>query len=59
MGRTALVTGVSRRQGIGFAIAWNTPDEAASVVALLLSPEAATVTGQVVDAEAGFRRFTP
>lgn len=37
---------------------WNTPDEAASVVALLLSPEAATITGQVVDAEGGFRRFT-
>jgi 3-oxoacyl-[acyl-carrier protein] reductase len=35
---------------------WNTPEEAASVVALLLSPDAATVTGQVVDAEGGFRR---
>ena len=35
---------------------WNTPDEAASVVALLLSPEAATITGQVLDAEGGFRR---
>jgi 3-oxoacyl-[acyl-carrier protein] reductase len=38
---------------------WNTPDEAADVVALLLSPSAATITGQVVDAEGGFRRFTP
>ncbi|MGH3846378.1 MAG: SDR family oxidoreductase [Pseudonocardiaceae bacterium] len=38
---------------------WNTPAEAADVVALLLSPEAATITGQVLDAEAGFRRFTP
>ncbi|MGH3821513.1 MAG: SDR family oxidoreductase [Pseudonocardiaceae bacterium] len=38
---------------------WNTPAEAADVVALLLSPEAATITGQVVDAEGGFRRFTP
>jgi len=38
---------------------WNTPDEAAAVVALLLAPEAATITGQVVDAEGGFRRFTP
>ncbi|MGI8751304.1 MAG: SDR family oxidoreductase [Acidimicrobiales bacterium] len=38
---------------------WNSPDEAADVVALLLAPEAATITGQVVDAEGGFRRFTP
>lgn len=38
---------------------WNTPDEAADVVAPLLSPDAATITGQVVDAEGGFRRFTP
>lgn len=38
---------------------WNTPDEAADVVALLLSSDAATITGQVVDAEGGFRRFTP
>ena len=38
---------------------WNTPAEAADVVALLLSPQAATITGQVLDAEGGFRRFTP
>jgi len=38
---------------------WNSPDEAADVVALLLSAGAATITGQVVDAEGGFRRFTP
>ncbi|MGH3669412.1 MAG: SDR family oxidoreductase, partial [Pseudonocardiaceae bacterium] len=38
---------------------WNTPAEAADIVALLLSPEAGTITGQVIDAEAGFRRFTP
>ena len=38
---------------------WNTPDEAADVVALLLAPEAATITGQVINAEAGFRRFNP
>jgi len=37
---------------------WNSPDEAAAVVALLLSPDAATITGQVVDAEGGFRRWT-
>jgi 3-oxoacyl-[acyl-carrier protein] reductase len=37
---------------------WNTADEAAGVVELLLSEQAATITGQVVDAEAGFRRFT-
>ncbi len=38
---------------------WNTPAEAADVVALLLTPEAATITGQIVDAEGGFRRYTP
>jgi len=37
----------------------NTPEEAADVVALLLAPQAATITGQVLDAEAGFRRFSP
>ncbi len=37
---------------------WNAPEEAADVVALLLAPEAATITGQVIDAESGFRRFT-
>lgn len=69
--RTTLVTGVSRRRGIGFAIAkrfvarhmprghWNTPDEAANVIALLPSTRAATITGQIIDAEGGFRRFTP
>lgn len=38
---------------------WNSPEEAADVVALLLAPEAATITGQVVDAEGGFSCFTP
>jgi 3-oxoacyl-[acyl-carrier protein] reductase len=38
---------------------WNAPAEAAAVVALLLGPDAATITGQVVDAEGGFRRWTP
>lgn len=37
---------------------WNRPDEAAAVVALLLSPDAGSITGQVVDAEGGFRRST-
>jgi 3-oxoacyl-[acyl-carrier protein] reductase len=36
---------------------WNTPGEAAAVVAWLVSDDAATVTGQVIDAEAGFRRW--
>ncbi|SDP74398.1 3-oxoacyl-[acyl-carrier protein] reductase [Actinopolyspora xinjiangensis] len=36
---------------------WNTPDEAAGAVELLLDERAATVTGQVLDAEAGFRRW--
>jgi len=35
---------------------WNTPEQAAGVVALLLGADAATITGQVVDAEGGFRR---
>lgn len=38
---------------------WNTADEAAGVVALLLLPEAASITGHVIDAEGGFRRFAP
>ncbi|MHA6782911.1 SDR family oxidoreductase [Pseudonocardia saturnea] len=38
---------------------WNAPEEAAAVVALLLSRDADSITGQVVDAEGGFRRFTP
>jgi 3-oxoacyl-[acyl-carrier protein] reductase len=35
---------------------WNTPEEAAAVVTWLLSPDSASVTGQVIDAEGGFRR---
>jgi 3-oxoacyl-[acyl-carrier protein] reductase len=35
---------------------WNTADEAAAVVALLLSADAGSITGQVLDAEGGFRR---
>jgi 3-oxoacyl-[acyl-carrier protein] reductase len=36
---------------------WNAPDEVAAVVAWLVSDDAATLTGDVVDAEAGFRRW--
>lgn len=35
---------------------WNSPDEVAAVVAWLAGDDAATVTGDVIDAEAGFRR---
>jgi 3-oxoacyl-[acyl-carrier protein] reductase len=36
---------------------WNTPDEIAAVVAWLVSDDAATITGEVIDAEGGFRRW--
>jgi 3-oxoacyl-[acyl-carrier protein] reductase len=36
---------------------WNTPDEAAAVVAWLTGPDARSLTGQTIDAEAGFRRW--
>ena len=36
---------------------WNTPDEIAAVVGWLVSADAAIVTGQVIDAESGFRRW--
>jgi 3-oxoacyl-[acyl-carrier protein] reductase len=35
---------------------WGTPEEAAAVVAWLVGDDAASVTGQVIDAEGGFRR---
>ncbi|SFN89880.1 3-oxoacyl-[acyl-carrier protein] reductase [Geodermatophilus obscurus] len=35
---------------------WNTPDDAAAVVAWLTGPDARSVTGATVDAEGGFRR---
>ena len=38
---------------------WNAPEEAAAVVAMLLSPDSGSITGQVIGAEGGFRRFTP
>jgi len=36
---------------------WNTPAEAAAVVAWLTGPDARSVTGQTIDAEGGFRRW--
>ena len=36
---------------------WTTPGEIAGVVRWLLSPDSAVVTGQVINAEAGFRRW--
>ncbi|CAM3045245.1 SDR family oxidoreductase [Saccharomonospora xinjiangensis] len=38
---------------------WNSPSEAAAVVALLLGDDAATITANVIDAEGGFRRWQP
>jgi 3-oxoacyl-[acyl-carrier protein] reductase len=35
---------------------WGQPDDIAAVVSWLLSPESAWVSGQVIDAEGGFRR---
>ena len=35
---------------------WGTPEDIAAVVALLVSPDSAWITGQVIDAEGGFRR---
>jgi len=35
---------------------WGRPEDIAPIVAWLLSPESAWVTGQVIDAEGGFRR---
>jgi 3-oxoacyl-[acyl-carrier protein] reductase len=35
---------------------WNTPDEAAAVVAWLTGPDGRSVTGATIDAESGFRR---
>ncbi len=36
---------------------WNQPEEAAAVVAWLVGDDAASVTGQVINAEGGFRRW--
>jgi 3-oxoacyl-[acyl-carrier protein] reductase len=36
---------------------WNTPQEAAAVVAWLTGPDARSVTGATIDAESGFRRW--
>ncbi len=37
---------------------WTTPAEVADVVAWLTSPDAALITGQTINTEAGFRRWT-
>jgi 3-oxoacyl-[acyl-carrier protein] reductase len=36
---------------------WNSPDEAAGVVAMLIGADAAPITGRVIDAESGMRRW--
>ena len=36
---------------------WNTAEEAAGVVAMLLSQDSASITGQVINAESCFRRW--
>jgi 3-oxoacyl-[acyl-carrier protein] reductase len=36
---------------------WNSPDDIAAVIAWLVSDDAATLTGSVIDAEGGFRRW--
>ncbi len=65
LGRVAVVTGVSRRAGIGYAIArrrfpqqrWGVPDDPARLIAWLVTDEAAWITGQVINTEGGFRRW--
>ncbi len=37
---------------------WGRPDDAARLVAWLVSDEAAWITGQVIDSEGGFRRWS-
>jgi len=60
-GRVALVTGVSRRAGIGHAIsrrlaALGAPDDPAKLVAFLATDDAAWITGRTISSEDGFRR---
>ena len=38
---------------------WGRPDDIAAVVSFLASPDSAWLTGQVIDAEGGFRRMAP
>jgi hypothetical protein len=59
--RIVVVTGVGRPAGIGLRPAfptgrWGRSEDIAPIVAWLLSPESAWITGQVIDAEGGFRR---
>jgi NAD(P)-dependent dehydrogenase (short-subunit alcohol dehydrogenase family) len=35
---------------------WTTPDDVAAVVSWLVGPDSGLITGQVIDAEGGFRR---
>lgn len=49
-----LHTAVARRFPAG---RWTSPDDIAGVVDLLVRDEAAAIQGQVIDAEAGFRRW--
>jgi NAD(P)-dependent dehydrogenase (short-subunit alcohol dehydrogenase family) len=57
--RVALVTGVSRRAGIGYAISrrWGTPDDPARLIAWLATDEASWITRQIINTECGFRRY--
>lgn len=38
---------------------WGEPDDAARLVRWLLTDDACWITGQVIDSEGGFRRWTP
>jgi len=38
---------------------WGRPEDIAAVVAWMVSPESGQITGQVIDAERGFRRHVP
>lgn len=49
-----LKTRVERAEPMG---RWGTPDDAAATVAWLVSDDSAWVTGQVINAEGGFRRW--
>jgi NAD(P)-dependent dehydrogenase (short-subunit alcohol dehydrogenase family) len=57
-GRAALVTGVSRRKGIGLAIAnpqgrWGEPEDAARLIGWLATDDAQWMTGQILNSNGG------